>query len=156
VSGVPRWAIALSATIIGLGLVVGYSDFWPAASDEERIYEMVADMQRAAERGDYLSVLRYVADDYHDAASYTRQDLRRLAIQADRDAAASRVTSRVKGLVLSGKKATMQVDVLVWESSGAEEQKYSVRATLEKRGRRWVIVSSEGWQDAIGTKLGGE
>ncbi|MGD9520120.1 MAG: hypothetical protein AB7W28_11470 [Armatimonadota bacterium] len=151
----PKWAIAVSAMILIAGLI-GYMGLRPSMSEEDQIYHLIGEMEQAANRNDLLSLLRYVAEDYKDTFGHTRDSLKALALQAERSLTLLRVKVSVTGLVRVGSRATLQADVLLWEGSQSQPENYRVKATLEKRGRKWMIVNAEGWQEAAYGDTGGE
>ncbi len=152
----PKWAMILSGVVILGGLVIGYVGLEPGVTNEERIYRIISDMEQAANRRDFPALLQYIAQDYGDEAGQSREDLKRLALQAGRGVEFLQVGVRVRGLVVSGKRATMQADLTVLEGTRPKPGNYTVNVTFERRGRRWLIVKADGWQDAVHGDLGGE
>lgn len=152
----PKWAMILSGVVILGGLLIGYVGLEPGVTSEERIYRIISDMEQAANRRDFLALLQYVAEDYTDAMGQSREDLKRLALQAGRGVEFLQVLVRVRGLVVSGRRATMQAEVTLVEGTRGRPENYTVNVAFEKRGRRWLIVKTDGWQDAVHGDFGGE
>ena len=130
----------------------------PGPSDRDQILAMIADAEQGINQHVFSRALRYVADDYHDSEGNTKATLKRLALQAARSAEKYKVVTAVKGLVISGdrSRATVVLDATVHFLSSGEAKTYNVTLKLEKRGRRWLVVSADGWQQAVDDAVGGE
>ncbi|MCD6352027.1 MAG: hypothetical protein J7M26_07900 [Armatimonadetes bacterium] len=154
----PRWALVLTFVILAVGLTAGYLGLRPRMSDRDLIYHMLADMEQRANQGDYFSLMRYVDDDYRDGSGYSKDDLKRLALQAGRSGEQVQVHVEVKGLVLVKNTATLRVelDVIRSEGEGRPRENYTITARLHKRGRRWLVARADGWQEAAFGEEGGE
>ena len=151
----PKWAITLTAAIILIGLLIGYFGF-PRSSDEKgQILSIIAEAEQAANAGQFIRLLRYVAEDYHDSSGYTKRDLKRLALQAEQSGHIWRITATVNGIVVSGRTASVQVGVDVWEAGSTKSEHYDLRLRMVKR-RRWYVIAAEGWQKAIEDTAGRE
>ena len=148
----PKWAIALSAVLVAGGLAVGYLGLMPRLSDRDRILAVIADAEQAANQGDWGRLLNYVAEDYSDRSGFTKNDLRRLALEAGRSFSSVRVKASLQGLAVSDKgRATALVFVTVWHehAEGTATNHYSVTVLFVKRGHRWLVANAEGWQEAV-------
>lgn len=148
----PKWAIALTAVLVVGGLVVGYLGLTPRLSDRDQIMAIIARAEQAANQGDWGRLLSFVADDYSDSSGLTKNDLKRMALEGGRSFDAVRVKAKVQGLAVSDKgRATALLLVTVCDDHAGQTQtrEYSVTATFEKRGRRWVVTQAEGWQEEI-------
>jgi ketosteroid isomerase-like protein len=142
--------LVVSGLIVAAGLVAGYLGLRPPLSDADRIRALVADVTQAINQRALERVLACVADDYHDSQGHTKADLRRLLWQAGRSGGSYYVRSAIRGLVISGggMRASVVVEAEVWRGESGERENYELQATLEKRGRRWLVVRAEGWQQA--------
>lgn len=153
----PKWAVALTVILVGGGLFVGYVGLTPRLSDRDRIMGIIADAEQAANQGDWGRLLNFVADDYSDSSGLTKDDLKRMALEAGRSFDTVRVKADVQGLAISDKgRATALVLVTVSDNDAGQPQtrEYSVTVTFEKRGRRWLIMKAEGWQEEIDKHTG--
>lgn len=140
-------AAALYVVVIGSG-----------PSDRDQILGMIADAQQGINQRVFSRALKYVADDYHDSEGNTKASLKRLALQAARSSEQYHLSTMVRGLVISGggKRATVMVEATVRYLSSGETKTYNVTLKLEKRGRRWLVVNADGWQQAVDDAMGGE
>lgn len=148
----PKWAIAVSAVLVAGGLAVGYLGLMPRLSARDRILAIIADAEQAANQGDWGRLLNYVADDYSDRSGFTKNDLKRMALEAGRSFGPVHVRASLQGLAVSDKgRATALVFVTVWHqhAEGTATSQYSVTVLFVKRGHRWLVTNAEGWQEAV-------
>jgi hypothetical protein len=158
----PRWALALTVVVLAGGLIVGYLGLMPRLSDRDQVLAVIADATQAANQRDWSRVLQAVADDYKDPSGYTRADLQRLSLQAGRAFEGYRVQTVLAALVVSDRgRATAMVQLLIYHGEDPAPTRHDVTITFEKRGlrwlfggRRWLVVSAEGWQDEMRRETG--
>ena len=153
-----KWIAGAVAVAIAAGIVAAYLLFGSRPSDRDQILAMIADAEQGINQRVFSRALKYVADDYHDSEGNTKATLKRLALQAARSPEQYHLSTMVRGLVISGdgKRATVMVDATVHYLSSGKTKTYNVTLKLEKRGRRWLVVSAEGWQQAADDAMGGE
>lgn len=154
----PKWAIVVSALILVVGLTTGYLGLRPRVSDRDQILYMIADAEQAANAQQFMRLLKYIAADYRDSHGYTRADLKRMALQAERSMEPVEVGVEVTGLVVASSRGQASAQVLVNLRRPMEGSTDSFRIDLKlaKRGRRWLVVKAEGWQEATLGESGGE
>ncbi len=154
-----KWAFAAFVVVLAASLTIVYLLIVrPAPPDREQILQMIADAEQGINQRVFSRALKYVADDYHDSEGNTKAALKRLALQAARSSEQYRVRADVKGLVIAGdgQRATVVVEATVDFLSSGRTKTYNVTLKLEKRGRRWLVVSADGWQQAVDEAVGGE
>ncbi|MBC7288012.1 MAG: hypothetical protein H5T86_08235 [Armatimonadetes bacterium] len=151
------WLVIATGTVIAALVAAYVLVVRTAPSDRDQILGLVADAQQGINQRVFSRVLKYIADNYHDSMGNTKATLQRLAMQAAGTAEQYRLATTVRGLVISGdrRRATILVEATLYLISSGDARTYNVTAKLEKRGRRWLVVNAEGWQEAADEPAGG-
>lgn len=136
----------------------GYFVFRPRLSDREKIVATLFEAARAAEHKDVGATMRYVSDEYQDAAGLTKPVLRVLAWHAKDIEGNLRVTMATPAVTVNDDRAQAraEVSVRVIDSAGRHlvfQGTLSFALRKEKRGR-WRVVDSEGWQQELEVEQG--
>jgi hypothetical protein len=145
-------AALLIVIVVGAGYLA-WSFTHPPVSDEEQVNRLLDRIEQGVETKSPRMILSTIADDYRDAYGYTRLDIHRLSLNLLRTTGRPQVNLDRVDIRVHGDEADVGVhgEVTLIEA-GQESQEFSGSLTvqLRKRGGRWQIVSTAGWQTEAG------
>ncbi|MGC9317777.1 MAG: hypothetical protein ACP5KN_07065 [Armatimonadota bacterium] len=142
--------------IVSLVLISAGAGYWlllrpEPVSDEMQVIRLIADVERAVEQKDVSGLMQHISHDYEDERGYTRRLVQRLVLAGARDPRTIDLSVDVSDVDVQGDRATFvaEVDYFVDGSVAAgASQHLTVVGNLRKEGRRWRVVSADGWQQA--------
>ena len=148
--------VALLAALVALG--VAYLLGRPAPTDQQKIYTVIVQAQKAVENHNATGLTRLLSRDYFDRYGTTRQQLVGMIVQWMHGGEEVLVVPEITGLQIKGPFADMSLRVRLWrgrEPSGPGED-YAMAVRLRQEGRAWKIISAEGWAEAQSDFMNGE
>ncbi len=154
-----RAFITVTVLIVAVGGAgVAYLLGRPVPSDEQKIYALVAQAQRAVENHNSTGLTRLLSRDYMDRSGTTRQQLVGMIVQWMHGGEEVLVVPEITGLSIRDDFADLSLRVRLWmgrEPSGPGEE-FGMTARLRREGRQWKVISAEGWSEAQSDVLGGD
>jgi hypothetical protein len=148
-SGRVRVIVAIAALPLVV-LAVAYFLGRPEPTDEEKLYGVIKQAQRAVEVRHSSGLTRLLSRDYMDPYGTSRQQLVAMIVQWMRSGDDLEVMPQVTGLEVRDDFADMALRVQIWrgrEPSGAVEE-YAMKLRLRREGRHWKVLSAEGLTEA--------
>lgn len=143
-----RWVLAL--TVIAAA-VAAFVLLRKPPSDRELIEQLIIRLEESIERKQLGGIMACISQDYRDDAGLRKRDLLRLALRYVRDYGWAELLISDVDIEVQGRAAVASMYVEVTYVQGNQESTPfagEVTAFLRKRGRRWLVVKSEGWQSA--------
>ena len=148
-----RLIAALLIAILAGGGYLAWRLTHPPLSDQEQINRLLDRVERGIETKTPRTVLAAIADDYRDAYGYTKLDIHRLSLGLLRTTGRPQVTLDRVDIQVHGDAAQARLhgEVALIEA-GQQSQAFSGALTIQlrKRGGKWQIVSTAGWQAEAG------
>lgn len=128
----------------------------PGLSEREQVLRLFDQLEQGVETRTPRTILDTVANDYRDPFGYTKRDIYRLSLSLRRTqgAPAPEVVIDEISLELEQGTGTAKATVtgrVTMHETGFEAQRYagSVTFHLRKERGRWLITSTEGWQEQV-------
>ncbi len=146
-----RALIGVSLLVI-LALAAGTAHFLgrPPLSDQQKIYALVVQAQKAVENHNSTGLTRLLSRDYVDSYGTTRQQLVAMIVQWMHGGEEVVAVPEITDLQIRESFADMHVQVRLWEGRepvgpGAE---YALAVRLRREGRTWKVIAADGWAAA--------
>jgi len=144
----------LTLAAVGIAFFLGQ----PRLTDQQQLYALVAQAQRAVENRNSAGLTRLISRDYADPYGTNRQQLVGMIVQWLRGGEEVLAVPEITGLSVRGDFADLPLRVRLWpgrEPSGPGEA-YGMTLRLRKEGRHWRVISAEGWAEAQSDVMSGE
>jgi len=140
--------VAAAAVLLVIAVALFINLRRPPLSDEERVKQLFLDAAYAVNTKNAAALMRLVSDDYNDG-TFTKRELRRLAIEGLRSSGRIIVVPSLRSLQIRGgwAHAELEVDVQT-EGYDVAPQHLSLSVDLARRGRDWKIIRATGWENA--------
>jgi hypothetical protein len=122
----------------------------PHLTDQQKLYALVAQAQKAVENRNATGLTRLLAQDYADSYGTNRRQLVGMIVQWMRSGEEVLVVPEITDLQIREPFADMSLRVRMWrgrEPSGRSEE-CAMTLRLRQEGRDWRVVSAEGWPAA--------
>ena len=147
-----KWALVVLAAVA----VAAFLLLRKPPTDKQLIEQLILRLEEAIEKKQFTRIMACIGEDYEDETGLTRRDLMRLAFRYVRDRGWADVLLSDVQIEVQDRAAVanMYAEVSYTEES-MESNPFSGEVTVffRKRGSRWFIVKSEGWQTTVGTPL---
>jgi ketosteroid isomerase-like protein len=147
-----KWALVVLAAVA----VAAFLLLRKPPTDKQLIEQLILRLEEAIEKKQFARIMACIGEDYEDETGLTRRDLMRLAFRYVRDRGWADVLLSDVQIEVQDRAAVanMYAEVSYTEES-MESNPFSGEVTVffRKRGSRWFIVKSEGWQTTVGTPL---
>lgn len=147
-----RRALIGTSLLVLPALAAGIAHFLgrPPLSDQQKIYALVVQAQKAVENHSSAGLTRLLSQDYVDSYGTTRQQLVAMIVQWMHGGEEVVVVPEITDLQIREPFADMKVRVRLWEGRepvgpGAE---YTLMVRLRHEGRTWKVITAEGWAAA--------
>ena len=154
-----HWRVRAILLVLGMGIGAALYMFVGQRSeptDEQKLYRLVSEAQKAVEQHNTTGLTRLISDDYQDRSGYTRQQLVPMIASWMRGGEQYEVQPEIKQMTVRGDFADMVLDVRL-RYGGAQQytEPYRIKVTLQREGRQWKVIAAEGWGEAQGDVMGG-
>jgi hypothetical protein len=143
------WVAGVALALIAAGLT--WRATRPRVSEEDRVREVIRGVVEGVQRKNMHDLMSPISQHYRDRSGYVRPDVHRLALAAFQEKGSYQVTVTRLDTVVQGDRARTELDADVYLTQDDGTQNVfsgTVQVDLRKEGRRWKIVSAEGWQEA--------
>ncbi|MEN6302922.1 MAG: hypothetical protein ABFD96_09375 [Armatimonadia bacterium] len=150
-----RIALMVVGMLLGGGLYVLLGQR-QEPTDEQKLYRLVSEAQKAVAQHNTTGLTRLISDDYQDRSGYTREQLVPMIASWMRGGEQYEVQPEIKQMTVRGDFADMVLDVRL-RYGGAQQytEPYRIKVTLQREGRPWKVIAAEGWGEAQGDVMGG-
>ena len=150
--GMSRRIVILIAAgmLIACGVLLGVYLNHPRLSDRQQIERVFLSAEKCIESKQLTGLMRLVDDDYNDG-SFTKGQLKVLAMEAFRRGDQYNVVPSLGALSIQGNTAHVHLSV-DFSTSGAPQdvQRLNISADLRKGRHGWQVIKAGGWEGAGG------
>jgi len=146
----------LVVALLAVAAVAAFLLLRKPPSDKELIERLILRLEEGIEKKQFPRIMACIGKEYADESGLTRRDLMRLAFRYVRDRGwADVLLSDVKIDVQDRAAVANMYAEVTYTGEDMESKPFSGEVTVffRKRGSRWFIVKSEGWQSTVGTPL---